>query len=455
MGFNGYRIIFFISCALILSLAVVNGGFANDDHFTVIELIARFGTFPESTQCWQCYHPKLYHWIIAGIWNLFNISTPFYQHLSAQLFNGLAGCATVFIFLRFIQSLDFPENIKLLVFAFFAFNPRLISISAQATNDALIIFLGTLNIYCVYRLFKGPSLKFSLLLILSVVLGAMTKLNFGVFLIASLIALALLSLSRKNFQFSLLRGYLGTAVLTAVLSAYAFLSFNGYLKNYREHGTLFTYNTPTYELPHLYKLDDVYIPGIRSVYSGFFKFYYFDLVKNPMISYDPDVRIKHLTSHFSQLYGRTHFLNFDNWPPEWQTQSIFIRTIGSITLAFAILPVFILVLGLITLLIRLAPGFLKKLQTDPSWISFLYIAGFLGFSVLFSMMGRNFTFMKVIYIFPGLLATVIPFCTGNAAVMKLLKRKRSGNALIAFYIFLFVLYLIPVIHLIVELGGKL
>ncbi len=179
----------------------------------------------------------------------------------------MAGCATVFIFLRFIRPLDFRENVKLLVFAFFALNPRLIAISAQATNDALVILLGTLNIYCVYRLFKEPSLKCSLLLILSVVLGAMTKLNFGVFLIASLIALILLSLSRKNFRFSLVRGYLGTAALMA----YAFLSFNGYLKNYREHGTFFTYNTPTYEhLPHLYKLDNVYIPGIRSIYSGFF-----------------------------------------------------------------------------------------------------------------------------------------------------------------------------------------
>ncbi|MCD8540789.1 MAG: glycosyltransferase family 39 protein [Leadbetterella sp.] len=452
MESKGYRIIFFISCALILLLAGVNGGFANDDHFTVIELIARFGTFPESQQCWQCYHPKLYHGIIAVIWNLFGITSPFYQHLSAQLFNALAGCATVFIFLRFIRSLDFSENVKLLVFAFFAFNPRLIAISAQATNDALIIFLGTLNIYCIYRLFEKPSLKFSLLLILSVVLGAMTKLNFGVFLIASLLALLLLSFSRKNFRLSLVKGYLGAAVLTAVISTYAFLSFNGYLKNYREHGTLFTYNTPTYDLPHLYKLDDEYIPGIRSIYSGYFKFYYFDLVKNPMVTYESGVFRKHLTSHFSQLYGRTHFYTLTTGHPEWQTQSIVMRTIGSITLAIAILPVFILVLGLIILLIRFVPGFLKKTGTDPTWISFLYIAGFLGFSVLFSMMGRNFTFMKAIYIFPGLLATVIPFCTGNTAVMKI---RGAGNILTAFYIFLFILYLIPVIHLIVQLGQKL
>ncbi len=188
---------------------------------------------------------------------------------------------------------------------------------------------------------------------------------------------------------------------------------------------------------------------------AFFKFYYFDLIKNPMISYDPEVRIKHLTSHFSQLYGRTHFLHFDNWPLEWQTQSAYIRTVGSIVLAIAILPVFIQVLGFIRLPIRFVPGFLKKLPNDPSWISFLYIAGFLGFSVLFSMMGRNFTFMKVIYIFPGLLATVIPFCTGNTAVMKFLQQKRSGNVLTAFYIFLFVLYLIPVIHLIVQLAQRL
>jgi len=444
-----YKIILGLSWLLILALAVVNNGYANDDHFTVIELIARFGILPKSTQCWQCYHPKLYHFLVAQTWNLLGITTPYYQHVSAQLFSALAGCTTVYLFLRFIRPLHFPETLKIFVFAFFALNPRFIAISGQATNDALIILLGTVNLFAILKLFKRPSLKYAVLVIGSLVLGSMAKLNFGVFFIASLIVLVVLSVLHKNYSLSLRKGYLGTALLGLLLSACTFLFFNGYVRDYRETGKLFTYNTPTYELPHLYHLDMVYIPGIRSIYSGFFKFHYFDLIRNPHVSYSGQFRFKHVHSHFSQVYARYYFLGFDNWPPQWRTDNGMVTAIGRISLAVGIIPTFILFTGLFLLLRNL---FKNPLKSDESWIYLLYIAGFLGFSVLFSLIGRTFVFMKAIYIFPGLLATIVPFLLGNQAVMK---RKAVRTALYAFYIGLFVLYLVPVVYLIVQLRGRL
>lgn len=448
---NGYKIILGVSWLLILSLALVNGGYANDDHFTVIELIARFGILPKSTQCWQCYHPKLYHFLVAETWNLLGITSPYYQHVSAQLFSAVAGCATVYLFMRFIRPLNFQETLKVVVFAFFALNPRLIAISGQATNDALIILLGTINLYAVLRLFRKPSLKYALIIIASLVLGSMAKLNFGVFFIATMIVLIVLSVLHRNFSLSLSKGYLGTALAGFLMSAFTFLSFNGYIRDYKENGKLFTYNTPTYELPHLYHLDMVYIPGIRSVYSGYFKFHYFDLIRNPHLSYTGKLRFQHIHSHFSQVYGRFYFLGFDNWPAQWRTDSPLVTAVGRISLAVGILPVFLLFIGLFLLLKNLFKGW-ENLKRDESWIYLLYIAGFLGFSVLFSLFGRTFVFMKAIYIFPGLLATIVPFLLGNSAVMK---SKVIARALYGFYIFLFVLYVIPVIYLIVQLAGKL
>ncbi|MBX2951665.1 MAG: glycosyltransferase family 39 protein [Leadbetterella sp.] len=448
---SAYTLILGLSCLLMLSLALVNGGYANDDHFTVIELIARFGVLPKSTQCWQCYHPKLYHFIIAHTWNLLGITSPFYKHISAQLFNALAGCATVYIFLRFIRPLHFPETLKILVFAFFAFNPRLISIFGQATNDGLIILLGTVNLYAITKIFHKPSLKYALLVIISLVLGSMAKLNFGVYFIGTLIVLVVLAILHRNYSFSLRKGYLGTAALGLLLSAFTFLSFNGYIRDYKENGKLFTYNTPTYDLPHLYELESSYIPGILSIYSGYFKFQYVDLIRNPHLSYTGEHRFKHLHSHFSQVYGHFYFLGFDNWPPQWQNDNRVITAIGKVSLAVGLIPVFLLFTGLFMLVKNLFRGW-DNLKRDASWIYLLYIAGFLGFSVLFSLMGRTFVFMKAIYIFPGLLATVVPFLLGNAAFIK---RKAVRTALYAFYIGLFVLYLVPVVYLIVQLGGKL
>lgn len=448
---RGYTLIFGLSCLLILALALVNGGYANDDHFTVIELISRFGILPKSTQCWQCYHPKLYHFLIAHTWNVLGVTSPYYQHITAQLFSAIAGCATVYLFLRFIRPLNFPETLKLIVFAFFALNPRLIAISGQATNDALIILLGTVNLYAIIRLFKAPSLKYAVIIIVSLVLGSMAKLNFGVFFIATMIVLVVLSLLHRNYSLSLKKGYLGTALLGFLLSALTFLSFNGYIRDYKENGKLFTYNTPTYELPHLYHLDMVYIPGIRSVYSGYFKFHYFDLIRNPHLSYTGKLRFQHMHSHFSQVYGRFYFLGFDNWPAEWRTDSRLITGTGRISLAVGIIPTLLLFIGLFMTLRNVFKGW-KNLKQDESWIYLLYIAGFLGFSVLFSLFGRTFVFMKAIYIFPGLLATVVPFLLGNSAIMK---NRTITRALYGFYIFLFVLYIIPVIYLIIQLGQKL
>ena len=447
-----YTVIFTLSCLLILSLALVNNGYANDDHFTVIELISRFGVLPKSTQCWQCYHPKLYHFLVAQIWNILGITSPYFQHITAQLFSAAAGCASIYLFLRFIRPLNFPETTKVVVFAFFALNPRLIAISTQATNDALIIFLGTVNIYAVLRLFKAPSLKYALVVIASLVLGSMAKLNFGVFFIATLITLTALAILHRNYSLSLKKGYLGTALIGFLLSAISFLSFNGYIRDYQESGKLFTYNTPTYTLPHLYHLDSDYSPGIRSIYSGYFKFHYFDLLKNPHLSYTGDLRFQHMHSHFSQLYGRFYFLGFDNWPPQWRADKPVVNAVGRISLAAGIVPTLLLIIGLFLTLRNVFKGW-ENLKRDESWVYLLYIAGFLGFSVLFSLMGRTFVFMKAIYIFPGLLATIVPFFRGNAAVM--MRNPTITRALYGFYICLFVLYIIPVVNLIIQLAGKL
>lgn len=440
--------IFALSSLLILALALVNGGYANDDHFTVIELIARFGELPRSTQCWQCYHPKLYHLMVATFWNAAGITTPFWKHVSAQLFSAGFGIGSLYLFMRFMRGLNYPELLKLLVFAFFAFNPRYIAISGQATNDSLVIFLGTLNLYALLKIFKAPSLKYSLVLIFTLVIGAMSKLNFGVYFIGTVVVLGLLSILHKNSTLSLKKGYLGTLVLGVLISATTFFFFNGYARDYRESGKLFTYNTPTYSLPHLYLPDNTYIPGILSVYSGFFKFHYVDLIKNPHLSYNGTMRIKHLHSHWSQVYGRYYFLGFDNWPHEWRTDNRYITFVGKISIAIGLFPTLLLFLGLF---LTVKEALREPWISNPSWIYLLYILGFLGFSVLFTLMGRTFVFMKAIYIFPGLLATIVPFLKGNERFTQLFPQWGSGF-LRVFYTILFLLYLVPVVYLLAQLA---
>lgn len=436
-----------------ISLGIANNGAANDDHFEVIGLIVEFGKLPVSTQCWQCYHPKLFHFIVAQIWILFDINSIFWKQLSAQLVNVAFGLGTVLTIRKYVFGLKFKHSILVLVYALLVLNPRFISIFSQATNDALIIFLGNIGILALLNIFKKPTLKYSIILIAAITLGAMTKLNFGVYLIGTIITLVVLAFIRKNHKLSLKNAYWGTLILTLLFTGYALLGFNGYYKNLQKEGAALTYNTPLYELPKFFEYGDKYIPGIQTIYSGYFKFHYIDLIKHPQLIVENNEirRHKHVNSHFSQIYGRSHYLYFDQWPVEWQTSNLWMSRIGSLSIALAMIPTLILILGAFlmiknTFLTYRLKG-IKTFSEDDTWVIILLAVGFLAFSMLFSLYGRTFVFMKAIYIMPGLILLAKPLATGFNYLRKYVKE----SVLYIFVTILCVLYMIPVIHLIIRM----
>lgn len=406
------NILLLFSSVLIVTIAVLNPGAANDNHFEVSELILRFGTLPKSDQCWQCYHPPLYHWLVAQIWSIFGIEAINLKQISAQLLNSGFGICTLYLIKRFIYDSKYDQIVKNWAFVFIAFNPRLIAISAQASNDAMIIFLGTINIYFLIRLSKLVNFKNSIGLLVSIVLASMTKLNFGVLFIADLIVLFYLANKTKNWNLSLKKGYLGTLFLIISLCTLTLLFFNGYFKNLKSEGKVLTYNTPVSGLPPLYKKPNDWFPGVQTIAHGFFTIYYFDLIRNPKLSNDPTIHLKHQTSHFSQLYGRFNYLFFDDWPIEWRTRNTLINVIGKVILALGLLPLIVFMGGIVLLTKETIGVIIGKNKNHESWIALLTIIGFFSFSIIFSLLGKNYTFMKVIYIMPGYIAFVVAYLAG-------------------------------------------
>ncbi len=451
------NIIFFISVCLMVILAFANNGSANDDHFTVMELISQFGVLPESEQCWQCYHPKLYHFLCAQIWKLFSLESQTWKYISAQLLNTVFGIGTFIILRRYALGMKFNEGVKVIAFALVAFNPHMVTLFSQATNDGVIIFFGTLGMYSVLKLFKKPTLKHSVLVIVALVFGAMSKLNFGVYFIGTTITFLVLAIVHKNYSFSLRKGYLGTLVAAVVLTFGAAFFFNGYYTNIKKYGKAFTYNTHLYELPHLYQ-DSIILPygGINNILSGYFTFHYFDLIKNPRILVaDGLPTIKHLTSHFSQIYGRTHYLYFENWPKEWRTTSPAMITVGRVVLAVAILPSLVLLLGLGSMFYivfrDLRHKRWKTLGEDDSWVILLFVTGYLLFSVCFSLFGRVHVFMKDIYLLPGVLCMLPVLCVGHTLFFKMIKNKALIKGYNVFMVGFILLYLIPIVDVTIRL----
>ena len=181
------------------------------------------------------------------------------------------------------------------------------------------------------------------------------------------------------------------------------------------------------------------------------------MVKHPIITNDKYVYPLHRTSVWSQLYGRANFIYFDNWPRgPWQSNDSKMMMVGRVALILALTPALIFLVGLImdfriwsSLFFRRNIDFLKSTH---EWMFHIFIVGYLIFIILFTAKGRDFSYMKMIYIYPGLFAALIPLLKGGDYVYKyMLKNRMSFLIFHAIIVALLVSYLIPIIDLITKL----
>ncbi len=452
------RWVFFISSILILALAFTNNGSANDNHFEVGDIIYKTGKIPQPNSCWQCYHPKLYHYSLATIWRIFNIENYSSKILAAQLINGFAGVITLFFILSFIQKQTYNEHVKLLAFSLIALNPRIISIFAQASNDAFIILFGTLTLYYLFEFIKKQNALYFIGVILFSILAGLSKLNSLVIIIGVIVVLSIKIIYGKNYKFSFHKGYLGW-LFVFIFTTVICVGIGGeFYRTYNNHGKLVVYNTPLGKFPHLYKKTNFRRPGVQSILGGYFTFRIFNMVKSPIITNDEHTYPKHRTSLWSQLYGRAHYLYFDAWPTGiWSKTTPILRHIGRASFILALIPSTLFLMGIFQEIKIWYNGLLKRnfvfLERDPNWIFHVFFFGFICFIILFTLRGRDFSFMKIIYIFPGILAAIVPLLKGLDLawdyVSNKIKLKSYFNGSI---LFLLLLYIIPILNLIVLLA---
>jgi len=127
---------------------------SNDPHLPVTRYIIRHNELPQKNECWECFQPKLYYSSLAYLYQytgLVDNADRDAQKVVAQLINAAAGSVTLVIIWLFLRrQKDIRDEARILVFSIWAFNPQLIGINIQATNDTLLILFCTLAIYCNY-----------------------------------------------------------------------------------------------------------------------------------------------------------------------------------------------------------------------------------------------------------------------------------------------------------------
>jgi hypothetical protein len=414
------RGVFALGVLLRLYLATVNRE-ANDDHLTVIRIIAFQHHLPGLREAWEGFQPKLYHVSVAMLWNLSPWQSWTARVLIAQLVACAAGIATLFIVREALIRRGVSPPTRLLAFALVALSPALIGLNAQATNDSFVIMFSTLALDRAYEFFRSGARRDFILMSAWVVLAALSKGNALVVFLAITLTLVHAIMRQPTIPGLSRRQVISLSAVFVTIFLVFTATLGPYRSNWEDTGNAFAINSDPAPLPHFFKRTYVYRPGTTSIADTYFTFRFVDMLEHPTITNEPDVYPRHRTSLWSQLYGRAHLAHFAQHPPSWRNTSSLVITVSRLILMLALLPTAFLLVGMLRAVAevtmpawRLASP--RRATLDQELLA-LTAVGFVAFIVVYSLRYRDFSTMKAEFLFPGLLAYVLLFAdeVGRAA----------------------------------------
>jgi hypothetical protein len=384
----------------------------------------RDGRLPGVDDCLECFHPKLFHYVFALIFRAVGIDVNDItsQTILVQLINAFLGTILILIVWNFLRSLSTEnEYLKLIAFALTAFNPDLIGINAQATNDTLSILFATLAIYSIWLFLKQERGILLLAGILFQSLGIATKAN--IFVTAFAIVFTLFVKAFSSGQRRML--YSAALFLPAVLILSFLNPLTQYLTNYQNYGSVVGMNKPKQPFPAFFEKSYVVRPGIVSIQDGFFTFKLISLMEYPRLTNNAEGYASHRTSLWTQLYARANSVHFPNWPISWSTKGNENFPLTRAIYILALLPLAILLFGAGMSLAELFRAVFRKLPDSLRAADYgLFDALFwshIGFMILLALEFRDFSTMKAIYLYPVLLSFQILFIKSGNVIQRVLR----------------------------------
>jgi hypothetical protein len=411
-----YLLVFGLALLLRFSLVVVNRE-ATDAHEAVAKIIARTGTLPPKNDCWECFQPKLFHFVFAGLLVAFRmVNNPGYQqNVLGQLANFTAGAFTLVVVFVFVRDLPgYNEKLKLLAFSLVALNPALIGINSQATNDTFVILFSSLAlIYCV-QFFRSQRVGSIVLCALFCLLAITSKTNGWVAILAIVAAMVIWSLSGARRATNL-----GITVLffSSILVLSIVNPLDQDVANTQKYGPLLLMNVARDPLP---PFSGPYTAGARGIWyigDGYLTFRFLDLLRHPRLERGSTVYLPHQTSFWTVLFGTAHSIHFENIPPSWSTAGPALFPLLQLSFTLALLPTVLLLLGGVKGAYQLTVGLVQhkiaEIQATGDGLFVIVFFGYLAFEVLYSLQYRTVYVIKAIFVFPALLS--FPFLFMSAA----------------------------------------
>lgn len=413
-------VIFLLAGALRLLLAMVNQE-ANDNHMPVIEIIMKEGRLPTKADGWEGFQPKLFHVVVAALCKPLPSGHRRLYFILAQLLNAAAGMATVGIVWRFLQGQALSDKVKLVSFSMVALNPGLMGINAQVTNDSFVILFATASLYYLYLFFASSKPKHFIGLTVFSILAGLSKGNGLALFPGILLAFGIKLMKRGGFSFDPRKGCLAYVLIFSFVYLVTVPLLGQYYYNYRHFGSPFVINQDPDPVPHFFEKTYCRRPGVTSIVDSYLTFRFVDMLETPTAE-NPDGQgyPLHRTSLWSQLYGKTHFLFFESWPPSWKARSAMMLNLGRVTLILGVIPMAILFGGAFQEARRWWRGCLRDqlgfVTASSDWVFGIFFLGYLLFIVAYTLHHRDCSCMKVLFLFPAMLPAAFLFSEGLAWV---------------------------------------
>jgi len=402
-----------------LTLAVVNRE-ANDDHLSVIKIMALENRIPDKHELPAAYHPKLYHGTAAALVRLVPRQMLQLQENLAEMVSCIAGILALFFAYRFtFKEIEATDKVRLIAFSLLALNPALIGINAQATNDSFVILFGNLAFYFGWRFFQNLRLTdFAWMLVVSI-LGALSKVNAFVIFIAivATFALAVCRIDNMNYPPRRVMAVYGMIFLAIYLALVPTLG--PYWEHYRLYGSPLPGHAQIApeSLPFTLPADSK--PGDMSIVGSLFTFPLMHMVRHPVLATDNRGVPETPNSIWEELYGRTHFVHFDAWPRSWQLGHrrfqwvvTLVYGIGSLIFLLALVPTVLMISGLLRSLFAAGRVFVSGRLSGlplPDWLLLISSIGYVLLVIGMRVRFKEFGAVKSIYIFPGFFGFVLFF----------------------------------------------
>jgi hypothetical protein len=394
---------------------------ANDRHLPVIRIIAFEHRFPAWDEKWEAFQPKLYHLTTALVWRAMGSGSSRLALVhAAQLVSCAAGVLTLLVVVKFLRELKVSDKARTLVIALAAFNPGLVGMSAQATNDAFVILFGSLSLYYGARFFTRWRGGDFVGVCVAAFLAGIAKGNGLVLIVAVLATCALVFLRpRVAAPHGGRRAALAYGLAFALLVVPAVAFIGPYADYQRQFGSPFVTNIGPSPAPHLFRETFTERPGLTSLAHGLLTFRLLDLLEHPASTADPTTYPAHRTSLWTRVYAQNFSIRFERTPPSWASTSRTLENLTRILFVLGLVPIALLAWGAAAAVRDVACGRVNdgdagrsqgKNGPADAWpataLLLLTAAGYLAFVALYSVRVRDYSTMKQIFVLPGLLGFV-------------------------------------------------